>query len=49
MVINAGTVDIIPVDDRERDEYDNMDQSDLADMARKAAGAKKPAKTKSQW
>jgi len=49
MVINAGTVDIIPVDDRERDEYDNMDQSDLADMARKAAGAKKPVKTKSQW
>jgi hypothetical protein len=47
--INTGTTDIIPIDDRQRDKYDNMSQSDLASMARKNAGASAPAKTKSQW
>jgi hypothetical protein len=37
--VKTGTTDMIPTDDRQRDKYSNMSQSELANLARKNAGA----------
>ena len=45
--VKTGTTDIIPIDNRPRDKFQNMSQDELASLARKNANA--TAKTKSNW